>query len=211
MVLTTQVAGASHIRLALAQGDTVKSPSLEELEKAIAVPAGTIARTPGLATIPTPHRIRDNVRAKPFVKVLDFDGAAAGAAITPAQVISFLISAKSAATLIDVNQGKPYTAITWNVSTVAWSAGAGWPTYSDYCPRNDISAGMHFKDLRVHQVAACYAGSDGQLHVIFGCSRSGSLVLPNDAPFMLYFGVNDDLYSDNSGGIQVDISSYTPA
>ncbi|MBV9762671.1 MAG: hypothetical protein JO340_19075 [Acidobacteriaceae bacterium] len=188
----------------------MKTSSVQEIREAMVVKPGVIKRLPGRFAANLPNDLSQNaVKAEPFVTSFDFTGGASQTDGLVLENLSFNILATSSLTVIDV--GRPYTAISWSVSQIAWSAGQGWPTYTTYCPRNEFVSGMKYPNLLAHQIAPIYKGPDGALNGIIGCSNFGSWVLPDNARFTLYFAVNDDDYSDNKGGFRVDITAYTPA
>ncbi|HEY2295691.1 MAG TPA: hypothetical protein VGM86_33730 [Thermoanaerobaculia bacterium] len=91
--------------------------------------------------------------------------------------------------------------ITFEVVDISWQAGAGWPVYHSYCPRDEYKAGMFFRDAKVHQIVPRLGG-----FYFVGCYNPGRAV--GTSPTAVCFGTNDDRYDDNQGGYVVLIYSW---
>src|ERR1043166_8849457 len=75
--------------------------------------------------------------------------------------------------------------VAFEVESIRWTAGAGWPEYRDACPRSDRSAAMRYPGALVHQLVLAI-GANGEVS----------------------FLVNDDKYDDNEGTFSVLIESW---
>ena len=74
--------------------------------------------------------------------------------------------------------------VAFEVESIRWTAGAGWPEYRDASPRNDHSPAMRYPGALVHQLVLAIGAGE------------------------VSFLVNDDKYDDNEGTFTVLIESW---
>jgi len=74
--------------------------------------------------------------------------------------------------------------VAFEVESIRWTAGAGWPEYRLACPRDYLSSAMRYPDALVHQLVLAIGAGE------------------------VSFLVNDDKYDDNNGAFTVLIESW---
>ena len=89
-----------------------------------------------------------------------------------------------------------------NVPRISWTAGAGWPIYTTYCPRADYSPQMRYPDAFMHQIVPLVNGN-----YFVGCYNPANCTANSSGP--VAYAVNDDSYGDNQGYFVVDILSWS--
>lgn len=91
--------------------------------------------------------------------------------------------------------------VTFEVESIRWTAGAGWPEYRRTSPRDDRSSGMLYPEAFAHQL-------------VLGIGANGFTACPAAAVARaatageVSFLVNDDKYDDNEGAFTVLIESW---
>lgn len=91
--------------------------------------------------------------------------------------------------------------VAFEVESIRWTAGAGWPEYRHASPRGDRSAAMLYPAAFVHQFVLAI-GANG----FTACPAAA--VARTMTPGEVSFLVNDDKYDDNEGTLAVLIESW---
>jgi hypothetical protein len=91
--------------------------------------------------------------------------------------------------------------VTFEVESIRWTAGAGWPEYHHASPRDDWSADMYYRDAFVHQFVLAI-GAYG-----FTACPAAAVARATTAGEVSFL-VNDDKYDDNEGTFAVLIESW---
>jgi len=91
--------------------------------------------------------------------------------------------------------------VAFEVESIRWTAGSGWPEYRHASPRDDRSAAMLYPDALVHQLVIAI-GANG-----FTACPAAAVARATTAG-EISFLVNDDKYDDNEGTFAVLIESW---
>ena len=86
-------------------------------------------------------------------------------------------------------------------SGIQWTAGKGWPVYSERCPRSDKNSNDVYPNASRHMLVVQFGG-----YYWDECrnSNSGNGKEITD----IFVGANDDQLSDNTGGWEFIITAY---
>ena len=91
--------------------------------------------------------------------------------------------------------------VTFEVESIRWTPGAGWPEYRHASPRDDRSTVMRYPDALVHQFVLAI-GANG-----FTACPAAAVARAATAGEVSFL-VNDDKYDDNEGTFAVLIESW---
>jgi hypothetical protein len=91
--------------------------------------------------------------------------------------------------------------VAYEVESVRWTAGAGWPEYRVSAPSLEKRPEMLYPNALVHQVVLTIGGD-----TFGGCPSAGTAATANAGE--VSFAVNDDKYDDNEGGFSVLIYGW---
>ena len=91
--------------------------------------------------------------------------------------------------------------VAFEVESIRWTAGAGWPEYRHASPRDDRSAAMLYPAALVHQFVLAI-GDNG-----FTACPAAAVARATNAG-EISFLVNDDKYDDNEGTFAVLIEEW---
>jgi hypothetical protein len=107
---------------------------------------------------------------------------------------------------LHIDENTPLVAQTFSfsVDNISWQAGAGWPVYHVYCPRDDYGD-MYYRDAKVHQIVPAIVG----VNYFIGCASSATCA--GSKAGQVRFAVNDGSgdYGDNHGTFDVWITSWS--
>ena|GEM_PF-5398799 len=90
--------------------------------------------------------------------------------------------------------------VAFEVESIRWTPGLGWPEYHDTSPRDDRSVAMLYPDALVHQFVLAI-GANG-----FTACPAAAVARATTAGEVSFL-VNDDKYDDNEGTFSVLIES----
>ncbi|MEO1044006.1 MAG: hypothetical protein AAFX04_01045 [Pseudomonadota bacterium] len=101
--------------------------------------------------------------------------------------------------------GRPLVANYFNfsISNLGWRAGRGWPWYTTPCPRGGRAGrGFAFPGSPPHATCLIVGGN-----AFTNCHMSGWA--RGAGRSQVVFGVNDDNYSDNTGGFRLHLNGWS--
>jgi hypothetical protein len=87
-------------------------------------------------------------------------------------------------------------------SNIKWYAGKGWPLYTERCPRSDTGTNTPYPLEKRHSIIVIFGGY-GWPECLNSYADVGKEIN------QIYVGVNDDLFSDNTGDFEFTITGYS--
>jgi hypothetical protein len=105
-----------------------------------------------------------------------------------------------------LNPGAPLSAkgLAFYFSSIQWSAGRHWPTYSSRCPRDDLLASDLFPSAKRHMIVVQFGGFYWD-----SCQNSETGVGTEITD--VFVGVNDNMgmFDDNRGTFDMVVTGYS--